>query len=182
MKTLPDYLAPGLRLVSVGLNPSLPSVRAGFYFANPRNRFWKALAASGLADCLGEGWQPGPEAVERLFRECGMGFTDLVKRPTAGVKDLRAADFREGARVLEEKLLAAAPCVVWFHGKMAWRAFLKYRGPAVDDIPWGRQKTGIGDALVYVTPNSSPANAAFSLDDLVAWYRKLDRLQRRLCP
>ena len=48
MKTLPDYLRPGLDIVSIGINPSLPSVREGYYFANPRNRFWRALNASGL--------------------------------------------------------------------------------------------------------------------------------------
>ena len=46
--TLPDLLREGLVLVSVGLNPSPPSVAAGYYFANPRNRFWRALAASRL--------------------------------------------------------------------------------------------------------------------------------------
>ena len=48
MKTLPDYIRGDLRILSIGLNPSLPSVREGFYFANPRNRFWRALQCSGL--------------------------------------------------------------------------------------------------------------------------------------
>ena len=46
--TLPDYLAADLRLLSVGINPSLRAVREGFYFPNPQNRFWPALNASGL--------------------------------------------------------------------------------------------------------------------------------------
>jgi hypothetical protein len=33
LKTLPDYLERGLEIISIGLNPSLPSVREGFYFA-----------------------------------------------------------------------------------------------------------------------------------------------------
>ncbi|MBT8121332.1 MAG: mismatch-specific DNA-glycosylase, partial [Gammaproteobacteria bacterium] len=61
METLPDYLRAGLEIVSIGLNPSLPSVRDGFYFANPRNRFWRAVAASRLAPGLPP---PGPDAVE----------------------------------------------------------------------------------------------------------------------
>ncbi|MCG8324164.1 MAG: hypothetical protein MI673_01500, partial [Thiotrichales bacterium] len=48
METLPDYLREELKIISVGLNPSIPSVQAGYYFANPRNRFWKALNQSRL--------------------------------------------------------------------------------------------------------------------------------------
>ena len=79
--TLPDYLRPGLDIVSIGLNPSLPSVRLGYYFANPRNRFWRALNASGLVPVALE---PGVEAMELMLRHYGIGFTDVVKRPTAG--------------------------------------------------------------------------------------------------
>ena len=35
LPTLPDYLTPGLDLVSIGINPSLPAARAGFYCATP---------------------------------------------------------------------------------------------------------------------------------------------------
>ena len=48
MNTLPDYLQHNLDIVLVGLNPSLPSVEAGRYFASPRNRFWRALNRSGI--------------------------------------------------------------------------------------------------------------------------------------
>ena len=51
---LPDYVDSDLRVLSVGLNPSLISVREGFYFANPRNRFWRAFDESGLAGSQGE--------------------------------------------------------------------------------------------------------------------------------
>ena len=48
MKTLPDYLKNNLDIVLVGLNPSQVSVERGHYFANPRNRFWRAFNQSGL--------------------------------------------------------------------------------------------------------------------------------------
>ena len=83
METLPDYLRSGLDVVSIGLNPSLPSVRAGYYFANPRNRFWRALHGSRLVTAE-EVMEPGIAAMEALLQQ-GFGFTDVVKRPTAGV-------------------------------------------------------------------------------------------------
>jgi len=170
LNTLPDYLCSGLSIVSVGLNPSLPSVREGFYFANPRNRFWRALQASELTGGLPE---PGVEAMEVLFRQCRIGFTDVVKRPTAGSKDLRAADFHEWAPQLKYKLLHYQPAVAWFHGKLAYANYLKYAEGVRPAIDWGRQPRRIGGTRVFVTPNPSPANAAFSLDELSAWYRQL---------
>ncbi len=170
-ETLPDYLAPGLRLVSVGLNPSLASVRAGFYFANPRNRFWRALNRSGL---LPDRVEPGRGGIERLFRTHGIGFTDLVKRATPGAGQLRAADFQVGAPRLRRCLLEARPVVAWFHGKLAWRHYLRWvEGLRPQALDWGLQSRRIDGLPVFVTPNPSPANAVFSLDDLVAWYDRL---------
>jgi TDG/mug DNA glycosylase family protein len=152
-------------------------VRAGFYFANPRNRFWRALNASGLA---GEPLVPGSAAMERLFSRYAIGFTDVVKRPTAGAAALRAADFRQGVPLLQAKLLNCAPAVVWFHGKLAWDAYLKYTAVTRDRPDWGEQRVCIGRARVFVTPNPSPANAAWSLAELIDWYRRLAVLRDRL--
>jgi len=170
MQTLPDYLRPGLTLVSIGLNPSLPSVRAGFYFANPRNRFWRALNASGL---LAGPVEPGVAAMRVLLDEHAIGFTDVVKRPTSGGHALRAADYREWAPRLQYKLEQCAPRIAWFHGKQAWSGYLRYTGAGRELPDWGEQPYRIGSARVFVTPNPSPANAVYSLADLTAWYRRL---------
>lgn len=179
MRTLPDWLAPDLDIVSVGLNPSLSSVRAGFPFATPQNRFWRALNASGLID---ETLEPGPAAMRRLLERHHIGFTDVVKRPTPGAAQLRAADFRTWAPRLAAKLLKAAPQLVWFHGKVAYREFLRYGGSGIGDwrtdLEWGLQPQRIGISRIFVTPNPSPANAAYSLDDLTLWYRSLAALRR----
>lgn len=168
--TLPDYLRPGLDIVSIGLNPSLPSVREGFYFANPRNRFWRALNASGLVPVE---LTPGADAMEVLVSRYGIGFTDVVKRPTAGGGELRAADYREWAPVLRQRLLDYAPAIAWFHGKQAFANYLRYAEAVKPAVEWGEQAYRIGSCRVFVTPNPSPANAVFSLDDLVYWYRQL---------
>ena len=170
MDTLADILEPGLRLVSVGLNPSLPSVARGFYFANPRNRFWRALNASRLLPAPVE---PGAEAQAELLAHARLGFTDLVKRPTAGVAGLRAADYRRGSAELAVKLQNYAPRVVWFHGKVAYSQYLRYSGDRQDQIDWGAQPHRIGSSAVFVTPNPSPANAVYSLSDLVTAYDAL---------
>ena len=167
MKTLPDYLAHDLDIVFVGLNPGLSSVEAGHYFANKSNRFWPALNASGLLRV------PVDSSTDHLLLNEGIGFTDVVKRPTRGSSDLRAADFRKWAPVLREKLDRYQPLVACFHGVTAFRNFLKYSGGGGEAVALGPQLLTIGNCATFVVPNPSPANAAYSLDDIVRWYRKL---------
>jgi TDG/mug DNA glycosylase family protein len=167
--TLPDHLKTGLDLVLVGLNPGLQSARVGHYFASPRNRFWRAANQAGLFDpplCA--------EGDHRALAQ-GIGFTDVVKRASSGSADLRAADFRRWAPVLEEKLVRYGPRIVCFHGMVAYRNFLRY-GPESSPLigtELGPQSRAIGVSKVYVVPNPSPANAAYSPDDLAAWYSRL---------
>lgn len=170
MNTLPDYLEHHLHIISIGLNPSPVSVEAGYYFANPRNRFWKAVNASRLVD---EKLQPGEEAMQVLFSKYRIGFTDLVKRPTRMGSELRAADYREGAAVLKGKLMNYQPAIAWFHGIGTYKNYLKYAEKKEIAVQPGPQKYGIGKSRVFVTPNPSPANAQYSLDDLVRYYNEM---------
>lgn len=178
LETLPDFLCSGLAIVSIGLNPSLPSVRAGYYFANPRNRFWPALHGSGLV-ASEAAMQPGVAAMEILLQRHKIGFTDVVKRPTAGGHDLRAADFRKWAPLLQKKLASCTPAIAWFHGKQAYAGYLRYGEGITPAIDWGEQPLRLGGSRVFVTPNPSPANAVFSLADLIAWYTRLGEFRDR---
>jgi TDG/mug DNA glycosylase family protein len=178
-ETLRDYLRSDLAIVSIGLNPSLPSMRAGYYFANPRNRFWRALQGSGLVSSE-EGLVPGIATMEILLQRHAIGFTDVVKRPTAGGNDLRAADFREWAPLLKQKLLNYAPHIAWFHGKQAYAGYLRYGEGISLPVDWGEQPFRLGDSRVFITPNPSPANAVFSLAELIAWYARLGEFRDRI--
>ena len=173
LETLPDYIASDLRVLSIGLNPSLPAVRAGFYFANPRNRFWRAFAASGLAASAGA---PSAAYHRTLLQRDRIGFTDVVKRPSRQGHELRAADFRRDAPRLLQRLQDCRPQWAWFHGKQAYRHFLHYALDATPkQIRWGVQRRVLGPTRIFVVPNPSPANAAYSLADLQRWHRRLAR-------
>ena len=174
--TLPDYLRPGLDIVLIGLNPSTRSVQAGHYFANPRNRFWAAVSASGLA-----GREVGPEDDAALL-DLGIGFTDVVKRPTPQASGLTAADYRRDAPLLRAKLLQYRPAIACFHGATGYRAYLRYAEDrrVAGAIALGRQDHTIGGSAVFVLPNPSPANARYSLQDLTSWYAALGRLREEL--
>ena len=172
--TLPDYLRQDLGIVFVGLNPSLYSVREGHYFANPRNRFWTALNRSGLLPveiCAAE---------DHTMMDHDVGLTDLVKRPTSQAFQLSTADYKEWAPRLKEKLERYRPLITCFHGTTAYGRYLKHaEGVDARTVP-GRQERPICGSVVFVTPNPSPANARFSVEDLAGWYRKLGELRDEL--
>ena len=171
--TLPDHLREGLDILFVGLNPSQYSAEVGHYFANPRNRFWPAFNLSGLV-----ARQVASEEDSSLLDD-GIGFTDVAKRPTPMGSGLRAADFRQWAPVLKEKIIKFAPKLVCFHGLMAYKAYLQH-GEGVKEKPeLGMQERTIGRSRLFVVPNPSPANAKYSLGDLAEWYGRLKEASQR---
>ena len=174
MKTLPDYLAPGLGIVFVGINPGTYSAEVGHYFARTTNRFWPAVNRSGLLN------EPLDPSTDHRALEQGIGFTDVVKRPSNSASKLRAADYRRWAPVLKEKLERFQPMIVCFHGVIAYRNYLRYAEDVVYNPKLGLQPRNIGASSVFVVPNPSPANATYSLVTLVGWYRRLGKLRDKL--
>ncbi|MBI4735943.1 MAG: mismatch-specific DNA-glycosylase [candidate division NC10 bacterium] len=174
---LPDYLAPGLDVIFVGINPGVQSARAGHYYANPRNPFWRLLHKAGLTPR-----QLRPDE-DHLLPSFGYGITDIVKHPSRGVGDLTAADFRRGRRILEEKLRACQPRIVCFNSKTG---FVNFFGPGVFSRMlmglfqqpvrrFGRQEVTIGASRVFVMPSTSPANAGTPLAMKLRYFRALRR-------
>ncbi|PKB75684.1 MAG: hypothetical protein BZY85_07930 [SAR202 cluster bacterium MP-SAtl-SRR3965592-G1] len=171
--TLPDHLREGLNILFVGLNPSQYSAEVGHYFANPRNRFWPAFNMSGLVA------RPVSSEEDATLLADGIGFTDVAKRPTPMGSGLRAADFREWALVLKEKIVRFEPKLVCFHGSMAYKAYLQHGEGVKEQVQLGLQDRIIGASAVFVVPNPSPANAKYSLNDLAEWYGRLREASKR---
>jgi len=153
-RTLADTVGPGMRLLLVGLNPSMYAADAGIGFARPGNRAWPALAASGLA------------TVDRdpldLLRSHRIGMTDLVKRATARADELSSREFADGFKRLEALCRWLDPGAVCVLGITGWRAATGDRHAVV-----GAQARTVGGRPVYVAPNPSGLNARTSVDDLV---------------
>jgi len=171
--TLPDFVRPDLRVLAIGINPSPHAVRAGYPFAFARNRFWPALNASRLLDAPLE---PGPAAMQILLDRYAIGFTDVVKRPTPGLKDLARREFSAAVPLLAGKLERLRPRVLWFHGMTAARAVVREMHAGRVELDWGEQAFRLCAARCWISPNPSPANARFTLGDLVASYDGLAAL------
>jgi TDG/mug DNA glycosylase family protein len=174
-QTLPDLLASALDVVFVGINPSLYSVEHGHYFARATNRFWTALSLSKLSErarrALGVDVLR-PEHDTELPR-FGIGFTDVIKRPTANVSKLGTTEFENAVPQLLAKLHRYAPCVACFHGLTGYRPFLRVALRS-DDLPvLGAQTERVGATRLYVVPNPSGANAHFTRAEQAAWYDRL---------
>lgn len=179
METLPELLAPDLRVVFVGINPSLYAVAHGHYFARPQNRFWPAFSQSRLSLPMREALGVDRLRAEHdvLLPQFGFGLTDLVRRPTAQAGHLKPEEFRAAAPDLRERLQRVRPRLVCFHGMMSFRPFLRYGlGIRDDEAEWGSQPHTFAGAPLWVIPNPSPANAAYRLEHLVEWYDRLAAL------
>ena len=158
---VPDVLAPGLRLVLVGINPGRASAAAAAHFANPRNDFWRLLHASGLTP------RELAPAEQRELLTLGIGITNAALRTTPGSGDLRATDFAGSSARLERIALDLRPAVMAFVGKEAYRGAFGER-PAL-----GVQARTLGATRLFVLPSTSPANAAVPWEERLHWFREL---------
>lgn len=161
---VPDVLAPGLRVIFVGINPGRVSAAARAHFANPRNDFWRLLHAARFTSRVYE-----PDEQFALLDE-GIGATNAAYRTTPGSGDLRRADFAGSAERLERIARELRPAWLAFVGKEA------YRGAFGERPQLGVQERTLADTRLFVLPSTSPANAAVPWDERLRWFRELAAL------
>jgi TDG/mug DNA glycosylase family protein len=119
VETLADLLRPGLRAVCIGINPSPVSVAAGHYYQGQiGRRFWQRLQHAGVIEEAGTGREDDAAFLT------GIGFTDIVKRPTARADVISAAEFEHGRELLTEKLRRHRPALLIFTFKKTATALL----------------------------------------------------------
>ena len=175
---LRDRVAPGLRVLFVGINPGLRSAALDHHFAGYSNRFWRLLYDARLV--------PVPVTFEDDDRmpSWGYGITNLVARPTAGLSDLSADELRRGRRALVAKVRRLRPAVVALVGVTVYRTLFPSPGS-------GRKAAGTsrGEVLgpapetlagvpVFVLPNPSGRNANYSYAEMLAAFTALRRSLR----
>lgn len=149
----------------LGSFPSVLSRANAFYYGNPQNRFWRVMAA-----CLGvpappnEG-EPLPggalatleesiAAKRQMLLDGGVALWDVIA--SCDIKGSSDASIKNAVPVDIERVMAAAPIeAVVCNGGTAGRLCHRYLEPL----------TGI---KAQVMPSTSPANAAWNLDRLIA--------------
>jgi double-stranded uracil-DNA glycosylase len=161
-KTLPDVIAPNLRVLFCGINPGLYTAAVGHHFARPGNRFWPALFQSGFTDRL-----LSPFAEDELLKS-GLGISNVVAPATATAAELTREDFVAGGRSLALKVKKYQPGIVAILGVGAYRQAFDRPKATI-----GEQAERIHAARVWVHPNPSGLNANYQLPDLVKLFRAL---------
>src|SRR5512132_3730208 len=114
-KTLPDVIAPNLRVLFCGINPGLYTAAVGHHFARPGNRFWPGLFQSGFTDRLLSPFE------ERVLLKRGLGISNVVAHATASAAELTREDFILGGRLLAAKVKKYRPRTVAILGVGAYR-------------------------------------------------------------
>lgn len=99
VETLADLLPAGPKVVCVGINPAPTSVAVGHYYQGRQGqRFFARLVQAGVLQPVNEGFEDDAAVA------AGVGFSDLVKRPTARANEVRPDELRHGRELLERKL------------------------------------------------------------------------------
>ena len=145
---LAPIVAPGLKVLFVGINPGLRSAEVGHHFARPGNRFWSTLHAAGFTPRVlrpEEDW---------TLPEYSLGITNIAARPTRAAAELTVEELRAGAAVLEQLVAKLRPRLVAVVGVTAYRAAFARPTAAL-----GLQPDTIGGRPAWILPNTSGLNA-----------------------
>ncbi len=142
------------RILILGSFPSVKSREQAFYYGHPQNRFWKVLAA--LADTeVPQTIEEKKEwlhlhhvAVYDVIEAC-----DIEGSSDSSIRNVIPADIR---MIIEQSNVSH----IFTNGKLAGKLYHRYQ-----------EKTC--DLLMKELPSSSPANAMYTLDKLVAAWKEV---------
>jgi TDG/mug DNA glycosylase family protein len=163
-KTLPDVIAPGLRVLFCGINPGLYTAAIGHHFGRPGNRFWPTLHRAGFTPRLLSPYD------EKELLPLGYGITNVVARATAAADELEPEEYILGGRALLARLRKYRPAILAVLGVGAYRTAFQQPKAQV-----GPQETRLERSAVWVLPNPSGLNANYQMDRLIEVFGELRR-------
>src|SRR5213078_3877168 len=154
-QTLPDVIAPNLRVLFCGINPGLYTAAVGHHFARPGNRFWPAMHKGGFTPTL-----ISPFDSDRLL-EWNLGITTMAHQ-------LSTHELRKGAKALTRKVLRYKPRFVAIVGITSYRIAFDRK-----EAQLRLQPEKIGNTKIWVVPYPSCLNAHYQVSDLAKLFRAL---------
>jgi double-stranded uracil-DNA glycosylase len=164
-KRLPDRIRPGVRILFVGINPGLRSAATGHHFAGYSNRFWKLLFESKLVS------EPLTHQDDWRLPDWGLGLTNIIQRPSAGIEVLKPRDYVAGRK----RLIATVKCyrlhAVALLGVTIYRTL--FSECRIGRISLGPQSKTLAGCPVFVLPNPSGRNAHYSYRTMLTAFRTL---------
>lgn len=152
---IPPLYDENSRVLILGSFPSVKSREAQFFYGHPQNRFWRLLAL-----LCGEDAPVTVEEKKRLALSHGVALWDVIHSCTitgssdSSVRDVVPNDLSpilSGSRVER----------IFCNGALSYKLYTKYIFP----------QTGIEAVKL---PSTSPANAAYSMERLIAEWKKIE--------
>lgn len=162
LQGLPPAVREDARVLVLGSMPSEASLRAGQYYAHPRNRFWPLMAALYGVDASA----PYPQRIAAL-NAAGVGLWDVIGQCVrAGSLDSAIERGSEVANPIAA-LCARLPRLraIALNGGKAAQAFARYVAPELEAFD-------VRPTFVEL-PSTSPANAGYALPQLQAEWAPL---------
>ena len=158
----PPVFDENCRLLILGSLPSEKSREAGFYYMNPRNRFWPLISEILSEDLTAM----SPEAKAAALLRHGVALSDVIlsceihRSSDASIKDAKCTDI---PYVLQHSKVER----ILLNGAKAHALFLKHFPQYA--------------SLAVCLPSTSPANARSGFENLLAAWRPYFR-RRSLFP
>ncbi len=157
-----DRIKENLDILFIGFNPSLVSGEVGHHYASKSNRFWKILFQAGITDRLYK-----PDEDDTLL-SMGIGFTNIVSRPTKSADEITPNEYRIGRKILRNKITTYRPKIAFFVGK---GVYLKYA--QISKTHWGRQNKQIVEGVIDFVAPSSSGLVRMKIEDVVGIYKEV---------
>lgn len=157
---IPPVVDESCRLLILGSFPSVKSREEGFFYGHPQNRFWRMLAA-----ILSEDVPTTIAEKQSLLLRHHIALWDVIASceiqgsSDTSVRNAMPVDIGRITRVAHIKGVIC-------NGALAGRLYRRYLQPSLG-------MEGI------VLPSTSPANAAWSLDRLIAAWKPFLHLQAK---
>lgn len=152
---IPPVFDQNSEILILGSFPSVRSREAQFFYGHPQNRFWRVISAVyGCTEPLTTEQKREFLLSNRIALWDVIASCDIVGSSDSSIKNVVAND-------LTPLLVGSKIKTIFVNGKTALRYYDKYI------------KSSIGREAVCL-PSTSPANAAWSQDSLIAeWQQKI---------
>ena len=154
LHNIPPLYDENSKILILGSFPSVKSREAQFFYGHPQNRFWRVLSA-----LTGEECPVVTEDKKAFLKRNGIAVWDVIKScditgsSDSSIKNAVPNDLSEIFETADIKK-------VFCNGTTSYKLYKRYM----------EKETGRTAELL---PSTSPANAAYKIDDLIREWKKI---------
>lgn len=152
LHNIPPFCPENARILILGSFPSVKSRETGFFYGHKSNRFWKVVSS-----LFGEDEPLTVPEKKQLLAKHGIALWDVIGAcEIVGSADssIKNAVPNEVAKLVEKSGIKK----IFLNGKTAEKYYNKYIVSEIEAV---------------CLPSTSPANAAFSTEDLKGYWKKI---------